>query len=293
MKPTQRRSAVALEQPEGSDAVHALGRHMLEEAPEELVRGQGHPSPLVGAAVAVSKSDAVLVAGDECLVTDGGAMDVATEVLQDTVRALHDGFREDDPLLAPGHVRQRDAGQSTASKVEESTTEVFGQRLDWNEVALAATRHGQPGATIRCERTARHEHVHVRVPFKCARPGVEDGERSDLAADKSRISAQSLQRLEGSAEEHGHKRALMGAHEASELGGKREDDVIVRHWQEQLALPHKPSLRRVVAAARASSIATGVKEQMLTLALPALGEMPTEGRCAAVLNGAKSPNVTW
>jgi len=117
LKATQRGSVVTMEQPKGSDAVHALGQHVLEEAPQEFVCGQGHHPLFVGTAVAVPKGDAALVAGDERLVADGGAMDVATEVVENFFCALHDGLREDDPLFRPGYVRKRDARKRTAGKI--------------------------------------------------------------------------------------------------------------------------------------------------------------------------------
>ena len=52
----------------------------------------------------------------------------------------------------------------------------------------------QPGLSIRGEATGRHEIVHMRVVAQVTRPGVEDPDEANLAADETRITCQSLGR---------------------------------------------------------------------------------------------------
>jgi len=67
----------------------------------------------------------------------------------------------------------------------------------------------------------------------------------------------------------------VGADQAPELVGECEDDVEVRHRQEQLALALEPARRGVVTATWACSIATGMEENVFLVAMVAHGDMPT------------------
>jgi hypothetical protein len=59
-------TVLGMEQAESADAVKALGRHVLQEAAEELVDRQGHGLVLPVATVAVSERDVpVVVVGGE------------------------------------------------------------------------------------------------------------------------------------------------------------------------------------------------------------------------------------
>ena len=89
----------------------ALGRHVLREAAQELVGGQGHRLALMVTAVAIAEGDGAVAAGDDGLVGDRRAMDVAAKVLEDLLRLLHDGLGEDDPGLLPWDHGEGDVGE--------------------------------------------------------------------------------------------------------------------------------------------------------------------------------------
>jgi hypothetical protein len=107
----QRGAVRRVEQAEGADPVQPPEGDVLEEAAQELVRGKGHGLLPLIPAVSVAEGHRAIVAGRDGLVRERGLVDVAPEVLEDLLRALDDGFGEDDPGLAPGDIRERDARQ--------------------------------------------------------------------------------------------------------------------------------------------------------------------------------------
>ena len=140
----QREAVRRVEQAEGADPVQSPEGDVLEEAAQELVRGEGHGlAPLISV-VSVAEGHRAIVGGDDGLVRDRGLVDVAPEVLEDLVRALDDGFGEDDPALAPGDVRERDARQSAPREAEEAPAKELGERLRGDEVEPAPGRRGDP-----------------------------------------------------------------------------------------------------------------------------------------------------
>ncbi len=73
-------SASTCKQAVVADAVKALGQHVHEEAPDELVGGQRHGAVAgvaVAAIVLVAEGDAGLVERDQAPVRDGDAVHVA------------------------------------------------------------------------------------------------------------------------------------------------------------------------------------------------------------------------
>src|SRR5450432_1071454 len=99
-------------------------------------------------------------------------MHVATEVLEYFIRALHDGFRECDPSLAPRDVGKFHGRQCASREMKEAAAKEFGECSHGHDERLFASRDLFPGATIRREPTGRNKQVDVRMPLECARPGM-------------------------------------------------------------------------------------------------------------------------
>ena len=76
----QGRAMRRVQEPKGAYAMKSLGRHVLQKAPQKLLRGQAHALALMVAAVAVRDADCAIVAADDRFVAERGAMHVATEV---------------------------------------------------------------------------------------------------------------------------------------------------------------------------------------------------------------------
>ena len=82
------------------DAHEAGGKHVEQEAAQELVHGQGHEALLVAVGgVSPAKGDLVVGQGDEAMVGDGDAMRVASEVVENMLRATEGRFAVDDPIV--------------------------------------------------------------------------------------------------------------------------------------------------------------------------------------------------
>ncbi len=241
-----------MQQPESAYAVHSPAGDVLQEAPEKLVRGQRHALALLVSAVAVREGDRVVVAVDDRLVGQSGAVYVSTEVVQDVVR-LRDGLGADDPALVVDGW-QTEAGYGAASEVEKAPTEGLRQRMDVHEEGLRSPWRVEPGDAVGSECPRGDEQVDVWMPLESARPGADDGESAEAATDEARVGAQCGERIEGSAEERADKRALVLAHGASQLCGQGEDDVEVRDGQKQVALSVEPAGGGTVSAAGAGSV---------------------------------------
>jgi hypothetical protein len=80
--------------------VEALGQHVHQEAPDELVRVKPHGLPAVRAVDAVvlpAERHAALVEGEQTLVGDGDAVRVAADVVEDLFRSGKRRLGVDDP----------------------------------------------------------------------------------------------------------------------------------------------------------------------------------------------------
>jgi hypothetical protein len=188
---------------------------MLEEAPQKLMSRQPHRLAAMVAAVTVGEGDRVIIASDDRLVGNGGAMNVPPQVLEHTVRAMDDRFGKHYPTLVPWDVGKLDGGQRTSSEVKESSTEVLGQCAYGHEETFAARGRGKPCAPISGKGASGHEHVDVGVPFEGTCPCMEHGERADLAACPTGVFAQSREGIERGTRQYGQERALMRAHHPS------------------------------------------------------------------------------
>jgi hypothetical protein len=178
-----------MQQTEGADAMQPAERHVLEEAAQKLVRGQGHALALAFGAVSIGEGDRALVAGGDGLVGESSAMDVASEVVEHDAGAS-DGLGEDDPRLIPGDEGQRESGHGAASEAKEATAEVIGQSAHGDEEGLLTSRRSNPGSSVGSEHPRGHEQMDVRMPLEGSGPGVEHGERADAPAEPARIGAE-------------------------------------------------------------------------------------------------------
>jgi hypothetical protein len=100
LKTTKHGAPTGMKQTEGTNAMQAAERHMLEKAAQELVGGQGHRLATSISAVAIVEGHGAVVAGQDGLVGEGGTVDVATEVVEHG-GGPSDGLGEDDPALVP------------------------------------------------------------------------------------------------------------------------------------------------------------------------------------------------
>jgi len=119
LKPPECGPLGGAQQTEGAHAVQTAQRHVLEEAAEELVGGQGHRFALAIAAVTVAEGDRAVVASGDGFDGERGAVDIASEVVEHDARA-RDGLGKDDPALVPGDMGQLQTRHGAASELEET-----------------------------------------------------------------------------------------------------------------------------------------------------------------------------
>jgi hypothetical protein len=69
-------------QTERAQAMEAVKGHMLKESAQEFVRGQSHRLATVIRAVAVGEGDRAVIAGNDGLVAECGAMHIPAEIVE-------------------------------------------------------------------------------------------------------------------------------------------------------------------------------------------------------------------
>jgi hypothetical protein len=87
-----------------ADAVEALGQHVQEKAPDELVRVKPHRLPTARAVDAIvfpAERDAGVVSCNEAAVGDGDTVGVPGKIAQHLLRSCERRLAIDDPLDAP------------------------------------------------------------------------------------------------------------------------------------------------------------------------------------------------
>lgn len=91
-------------EPVVADAVEALGQHVHQEAPDELVRVKPHSLPAaraVDAVVLPAERNGAVVGGNEAAVRDGDPMGVTGEIAQHLLGRRERRLAIDHPLDAP------------------------------------------------------------------------------------------------------------------------------------------------------------------------------------------------
>ncbi len=205
-----------MEEPEGADTVHALGRDVLQESPQHLVGGQSEDLVPSIAAISVPQGYGAVVHREQRAIGHGGAVHVAAEVFEDLLGAMSHGLGEDDPALLPGDGRQWHAREGSPSEREKPAAEELAEGADRCEKSPLSPRERAPGAAIRGEAPSGDEHVDVGVPLQCARPRVEDGEGADLGAEEMVVAGERSHGLEGCAEEGTDEGSRVRADRAAE-----------------------------------------------------------------------------
>lgn len=126
----------------------------------------------------------------------------------------------------------------------------------------------------------------VRVEAKVARPGVEDARDAELGAEPTRIAPELEERL-GRREEQVEELLAIGHHEATELGGQREDDVKRMRGEHAFHPSRDPARLRQGPALRAVTVAARVVGDGLMPARKAHVDVSAQRRGPATRDGAQ------
>src|SRR4051812_24159613 len=88
-------------QAEVANLMQPFGENVHQEAAEKLVTGYATGAPTIRFARFVTQDHAMIIDADEAAVGDGGAEDIARQMIEDRLLALAPRCAMDDPILAP------------------------------------------------------------------------------------------------------------------------------------------------------------------------------------------------
>jgi hypothetical protein len=112
------------------------GKHVLEEAPDELDSIKRHRAPLAGFLVLVSKDDGVIVVADDTVVGDGNAEYVTGQIPEGSL-AVTDGLAVHDPVSRPDGRIDIVKKSCSVERIAELGLEDTRKRPGMNEEILA------------------------------------------------------------------------------------------------------------------------------------------------------------
>jgi hypothetical protein len=82
------------------DAHEAWGKHVEQEAAQELLDRKGHQTLLIAVSgVSPAEGDLATLQGDQAMVGDGNTMRVAAQVTENVLGATEGRFAIDDPMV--------------------------------------------------------------------------------------------------------------------------------------------------------------------------------------------------
>jgi hypothetical protein len=129
--------------------VKSLGKDVLEEAAQKLLCGKAHGLPSELAAVLIAEEDLFICDGQDAVVGNGDAVDVAGEITQDLARVLESGPAMDNPVLLPDGFREDRLGQGLSGQLDELGPEqegeggsARGRRQGFSQPFLPDSGHG-------------------------------------------------------------------------------------------------------------------------------------------------------
>jgi len=266
-----------------SDLPESKRQNVDKEAVQEDRRGQGGDLADPG-----GERDHSLRGRDDAAVRDRDPVGVPPEVLQDVGGAAEGALGEDHPLpflrqraeqgdpLVVGQAQLR--GRLETMKVgEDGGAEDRLHPLRREEEA----RSRQPAGTVEAEPTAGDDAVEVRVEAEVPLPGVKHGRDAEAYAE--RLLGQPRQGLGGGIEEQSVQPFGMAPGERTQLGWKREDDVVVPDGQQDLPTLLDPLVLREGLAVGTVTVAAAVVDRELGVALVADVEVAAERRRAAAV----------
>ena len=183
-----------------SNLDEAWRQHVLDEAREQLVGGDGDGFAVLGA-----EGDAAIIPRDQALIGNADAVSVATEITNDLVGSTEGALGVDDPGLA---VKRANID------VAEVDLAVCVGALEGGEHLAAKERahdaHGEEESTASAnearaivgESTSSDDGVYVRMKQELAGPSVQDHRDTELGAEALRIAGEREQRRRRAGEQH-------------------------------------------------------------------------------------------
>src|SRR6201984_1082953 len=183
----QRFAARGMPQAVIADLVEAGWQDVLEEAPDELVAGDGFLALAGGGAVLVAIGHGLVVDGQDAVVGDGDTEGVAGEIVERGLLSLAPWRDVNDPGDLPRMGWQVGVRAEPGEGIAEAGAGKGGERRLREQKPLAG---GMPGGAVVGQSAASNQAVNVRMGNEPLGPGMQHRQHDDDAADPARIAGQ-------------------------------------------------------------------------------------------------------
>ena len=253
--------AVGMQEAVVPSAAEALGQDMAQEEPEEVGTGERAGVQLAGLAVLIPEGHFASFAGEDVLLLEHAAVQIAAEVDQ-CLFAGTDGGAVDDPL----HRRARRREPGLRERREELRAKDLGEGFLGEEVGLAlaaGTGFGVPPAVFGIDRCGRHGQVHMGMVVQAPGVGMQHRDRSGGALQPPIVAGEGVEGFPTALQQRAVDRALVKPRQFPQFGrnGEGHQEVVGGHLTLQLAL--QPLLAFVMLAVRTRTVAAGMRHEAL------------------------------
>src|SRR6185436_20915954 len=153
---------------------------MLQEPTHELVAGDTGGPPSVRLAVLVADGNGLVVEANDAGVGDGDAEDVAGEEVEHGLLAVSPDRAVDHPGFGPSGLGQNQIRTARRNSGFELALNELGERPRGNKECIAGR---MPDPAVFRDAAAADQAVDMGMVEKLLRPGVQNGEDADRAAD--------------------------------------------------------------------------------------------------------------
>jgi len=156
-----------------ADAVKALGQHVHQEPPDELVRGERHrlpPAGPVGAVVLPAERDAVAIGRDQTAIGDGDAVGIAREIAQHLLRPGERVLGVDHPFAS---AQRRQEPLERSSVGDACSPKKLKRPSAWALASFARNRpRNRRESTLTCTRKRGRLAIHREPSSDSPPPGT-------------------------------------------------------------------------------------------------------------------------
>ena len=242
------RASPVSQKAEVADAHEARGKHVEQEAAQELLDGQGHQALLVAVCgISPAEGDLVPRKGDQSMIGDRHAVGVAAEITENVFGTTEGRLAVDHPVLPEEGAEERSECLRFRQKLEfpvegelaiveglpesgdKLAAEDSTQHLDGEKEAIA---RGDPALVIGGETAGRNHTMQMGMMLEFLTPGMEHAEEADFGAEMAGITGDFEQRFGTGPEQEIVDDLLVLQGQRGEPPRKGEDDMDVGDRQE-------------------------------------------------------------